>query len=393
MASVSIETALFKGNVAVHTSDDPLINGDGSIEVEGTAYIGKLLPYITDGTISINNSSFDTNGSTLKNLTATGSVNIPNTPLSTLSGGTGLNNIAANRILFGGNPLQTSALFTYDPVGANVSAPNVTVSQNGNINTLSLINPLSVNSGGTGRQSLTDKSILYGTGTTSVGLSTAFTFDSSVGALSAPSIRTTGNVTCSNPTLPTHAATRGYVDDMTYLLAGTGLTKTNVNSINTLTVNANLPHLKSVGTLTLPTASPTDVNIYMAANTAGTIYFTPIPARTFSDNVEFTTSGIKHYYANGTTTNGKVTFNVTSNGTATGTAFFTRLLCYPIATTMQTAAANSALDVAYASINSVSADLKTVVVNVCQGRGILLGGSSFQYIANGTPVSIFMCGV
>ena len=392
MASVSIETALFKGNLAVHTSDDPFNSGDGSLEVEGTAYVSKILPYVTDGTISVSNSTFDINGLNLKNLTATGVVNIPNTPLSTTSGGTGLNIVAIGRVLFGGNPLQTSASFNYDVTASLLSSPNITIAQTGTINTLNLTNSLAVASGGTGRPSLTNKSIMYGTGTTSVGISTDFTFDVTSGLLTAPSIRSVGNVTCATPSSSTHAATRGYVDDMTYLIAGVGLTKANANSINTVFVNADLPHLKSVGTLTLPTTSPTDINKAMTVTTTGGIFFAPIAVRTYSDLTEYTANGIKHFYDNGTTTNGKVTFYITTNGLSTGTAFFTRLLCYPFVAAVQAAGASSPIDVVYASVNSISADLKTVVVNVCQGRGILLGGSAFQYVANGTPVSIFMCG-
>jgi hypothetical protein len=142
---------------------------------------------------------------------------------------------------------------------------------------------------------------------------------------------------------------------------------------------------------TLPTIAPTDTNRRMGVSSTGIMSWVPPSVRSYVGTTEYTSFGIKHYYGNGTTTNGKMTFYPTTDNTATGTAYFTILLAYPFVTAVATAASNNPVALVFASIDSVSSDYKTVVVNVGSGKGVLLGGVTTQY-AGSVLVSIMMIG-
>lgn len=90
-----------------------------------------------------------------------------------------------------------------------------------------------------------------------------------------------------------------------------------------------------------------------------------------------------------TTTSGVATFNPTSDGTGAGTAFFTNI--YSV---LATASANTstATAVPQAAVKLVSADRKTITVNVVTGTVLGLLGPTQVFASNGTSVYLTIIG-
>ena len=97
-------------------------------------------------------------------------------------------------------------------------------------------------------------------GITSVGTLTGLTVS---GTSTLSNITATGTVIVPVPSATNQASTKGYTDGLSYLTAGTGLTKTG----GTLSVNASQTQITAVGTLTLLTSSGV---VSITNNTAAT---------------------------------------------------------------------------------------------------------------------------
>ena len=78
------------------------------------------------------------------------------------------------------------------------------------------------------------------------GLNTLSANDVNFKNIDCITVDATGNVTAATPTAAGHLTTKAYVDGLTFLIAGTGLTR----SGNTVSVNAAQSQITSVGTLT-----------------------------------------------------------------------------------------------------------------------------------------------
>lgn len=99
---------------------------------------------------------------------------------------------------------------------------------------------------------------------TSVGTLSSLTIS---GALSGSTATFSGVVIGATPSLSTHLTTKAYVDAISYITAGTGLTKTS----STLSVNASQTQITSVGTLTgLSVSGATTLTAGTASTTTST---------------------------------------------------------------------------------------------------------------------------
>lgn len=83
---------------------------------------------------------------------------------------------------------------------------------------------------------------------------------------------------------------------------------------------------------------------------------------------------------------GQARASLTADGTSTGTPLFTSILSVQVLP-YQTAA-NTAVEVAYAAVNGISADRRVVSLVAVTGAGIVLGGNSAAFAADGT---LLMC--
>ena len=139
------------------------------------------------------------------------------------SGGTGLTSFPANSILLGNgsSPIATDSLFNYSSSLLTVPTVSITATT---ISTSSTTGSLVV-TGGIGTP-----------GNLNIGGSLSVTGTSNFA----------GSVTVPTPTLGTQAASKAYVDGITYITAGTGLTK----STGTLSVSASQTQITTIGTLT-----------------------------------------------------------------------------------------------------------------------------------------------
>ena len=158
-----------------------------------------------------------------------------------------------------------------------------------------------------------------------------------------------GTVTVPSPTISTHVANRAYVDGLTYITAGTGLTKTG----GTLSVNALQTQITSIGTLTgltssgvvnitnntISTSSSTGAliitggvgisgSVFVGGNlsVSGTVTVpTPVNGsdavtKTYTDNLSYLTAGTGLTKTGGTLSVNALQTQITSVGTLTGLA-------------------------------------------------------------------------
>lgn len=112
----------------------------------------------------------------------------------------------------------------------------------------------------------------------------------------------------------------------------------------------------------------------------------PVFRAVYNGPTPFTNAILWQATAN-TVNGGTVTFNPTTTGTASGTALFSNILNVSATPWNNTA---SAVAVQVVGGKSISADLRTVVLNVVQGTGVVLGGMSMTFAPAGIAV---MCSI
>ncbi|MFA5780267.1 MAG: hypothetical protein WC947_09040, partial [Elusimicrobiota bacterium] len=114
---------------------------------------------------------------------------------------------------------------------------------------------------------------------------------------------------------------------------------------------------------------------------------TQLPVRQFY-NVTVSTS-VKGWIGTATTTSGVATFYPTNDGTSGGTALFTNVTS--VQATAQ-ANASTAITVPLASVKAISADKKTVTVNVVIGTTAVVSGPTLAFAPDGTVVYLTVFG-
>ena len=269
----------------------------------------------------------------------------------------------------------------------------------------------------------------------------------SVGTLT--SLTVSGTVIIPTAVNANEAVRKDYVDGLSYLTAGTGLTKTG----NTLTVNSAQPSITSLGTvtgltssgavhitdttvsndpstgaltvggglgvggsvnvagsfscakvnlskvslvgssasdaspytLTLPKASPVD-NSVMLSQANGTASFLPLPITKFFNNGVLS-SNVALYCTTVVSQGGTATVNVTDDGTTAGNAVLSSIL---FAIGMPLTDTTIAPNTPECSLKSISTDSKTVVFNVVVGTTGAY--NSKQFAPNGTKVYVLIYG-
>jgi len=104
-----------------------------------------------------------------------------------------------------------------------------------------------------------------------------------------------------------------------------------------------------------------------------------------------TTAKTKAKIWNGTatTSSGQATLYPTSDGTAGGTALFTNIYSIQATAVRNT---TTATQFEFASVNNISADKKTLVINVGNGTTVVLGGASIVDAPDGTSVYVTIIG-
>ncbi len=303
MSNVSVESNLFKGNLAVHASDNVTEGGDGSCEIQGKLYTDIIQPYTSNLSVIVcDTNTFTTTSCTVNNLTANGTISFPNNPLGVPSGGTGLNNITKNRILIGNNTssISTSSLLTFDTttntlsVNTVVISGSLTVSGGASIDTLTLGSPLAGASGGTGINTITANQVIYGGTLNKVAQSTNFLFDPSTnilnvtgsglfsatlgvtGLISGSSISLTGGVTTQN--LVANGTVSFPNNPLGVVSGGTGVNSIAAGNIifggtaTTIAQSTSFTYVTGTGTLSVPkltlSATPLAVSSGGIARTA-----------------------------------------------------------------------------------------------------------------------------
>lgn len=93
------------------------------------------------------------------------------------------------------------------------------------------------------------------------------------------------------------------------------------------------------------------------------------------------------FFGTATTTGGVATVNLTDDGTATGNALFTTVINVQANAIVNT---SSAIAVPSVAGKLVSADNKTLTINVVVGRNLLALGNTAAFAADGTQVYFTM---
>ncbi|MBV6514160.1 MAG: hypothetical protein FMNOHCHN_03750 [Ignavibacteriaceae bacterium] len=110
-------------------------------------------------------------------------------------------------------------------------------------------------------------------------------------------------------------------------------------------------------------------------NGAGTVY---------NNTTAYQRSEIIEWMHSSTTdANGVITFYPTSDGTSGGTALFSTIFNVQVTTLYNTTTRD---DVPLASVRSIAADRKSIVVQVVEGTGVLLGGVTIIGTGSGRTV-------
>lgn len=103
-----------------------------------------------------------------------------------------------------------------------------------------------------------------------------------------------------------------------------------------------------------------------------------------------TQSSIKIWTASATTSSGVATFNVTTDGTSSGTSIFNTIFSITPTAFLNT---STAINVPLSSVKSISSDKKVITTNTIVGTTIiLLGGNTVEFCPNGTIVFITIIG-
>lgn len=125
----------------------------------------------------------------------------------------------------------------------------------------------------------------------------------------------------------------------------------------------------------------TDIN---ASGTATQLY------DHWNGTTQYTQSGVRQFTNTGSTDgNGRITFNVTADGTAGGTALFTSV--FAISITGGPSAFN-AVNAPSFYVESVSADRKQVVIRGVKGTTLLALGTTITYLGSGVGAYILIIG-
>lgn len=166
--------------------------------------------------------------------------------------------------------------------------------------------------------------------------------------------------------------------------------KTITDSTNNITANGLRTATSSVDIAAA--SAPTSGQVLTATSATEANWQTPaVYTINFNNNGTVSTanlSTIKQWYGRGTSTSGVVTFNVTTDGTSTGSAIFPTLSLtthYLIATAQANSTSNTV--VPFASIQNITNN-RVVRVNVKTGSG-----SGLTNAANGTTVYLNIIGV
>ena len=134
--------------------------------------------------------------------------------------------------------------------------------------------------------------------------------------------------------------------------------------------------------MTLPPAPPDTDGQYLVSDTTGTLSFTPgSPVVQVYDGPNQIRDVIMYTFT-ATTTGGVATFYATKDGTRTGPAIFTTLLSISATAVFATTNANQVMAT---SINTISADLKIITINVANVNR--------QFAANGTKCFLLLIGI
>lgn len=180
-------------------------------------------------------------------------------------------------------------------------------------------------------------------------------------------------------------------------LIGTTTTDTLTNKTiggSTNTVDAN--NLKTTGTAVNVSAAapPITGQVLTATSATAANWQTPSPFNIYLNNLGTVTnpsiSTQKQWFGHATTSTGTVVFDVTTTG-ANGTAIFTSLAnAYILTSCKKNTTSNTAIP--FSSIQTTSADNKTVTVNVQTGASgaILVGGNYNGMTANSTLCDVYL---
>ena len=99
---------------------------------------------------------------------------------------------------------------------------------------------------------------------------------------------------------------------------------------------------------------------------------------------------VKLFFGSTTTLGGVATIYATSDGTTTGTPLFSSVLH---ADGTAWSSGSSAISSAIVAGKSIASDNKTISFNCVVGGGVLLGGSTLSFVADGTKVTCVAWGL
>lgn len=113
-----------------------------------------------------------------------------------------------------------------------------------------------------------------------------------------------------------------------------------------------------------------------------------IPFKVYNGTAQRTTNVII-WNGTATTSGGVATFNPTDDGRAAGNALFTNVYAIQVTAVRNTA---TATDVPLASVRILSADRRTLTVNVVNGVVLAVLGATMQFAPDGTQVYATLIG-
>lgn len=114
-----------------------------------------------------------------------------------------------------------------------------------------------------------------------------------------------------------------------------------------------------------------------------------VTATTIIYNETAIRSGIIIWSGSAVTVNGVATFFPSSDGTSGGTALFTNIFTLQPTSERNT---SNAIDVPFYGIKSISADKKTITVNVVNATTLIALGSTLVFAPDGTKVYLIIIG-
>jgi hypothetical protein len=152
------------------------------------------------------------------------------------------------------------------------------------------------------------------------------------------------------------------------------------------TVQAN-SNTSSNYSMVLPTHPPADSN-FINFNSSGIGTFLPnLVSNIYNGSNSIVNTKI--WVGTATTNSGTATFYPTIDGTSNTASAFNSII---FASAMATNNTTSAINVPICGLKTISGDRRTLVFNVVQGNGVLLGGNSMVFSGNGLAVNCFILG-